>query len=95
MRRKTIFPLRNIKQIIFETISFLSYRLGMFIGEFIEKNLDQIYELSYINFSPADVRFVDKSRAKINRSLVYSGFSMVGALILGITCSWVAGKFLL
>lgn len=71
-------------------LSFIFYRIGLFIGEIVEKSLGQIYEISYINFTPADERFVEKSRAKVVRSGIYSGVSLFMAFVIGIASSIAA-----
>lgn len=84
--------LRETAEFILYSIltSFIFYRIGLFIGEIAAKNLGQIYEISYINFTPADERLVEKSRAKVFRSGIYSGASLFVAFVIGIASSIVA-----
>lgn len=70
--------------------SFIFYRIGLFIGEIARENLSQVYEISYINFTPADERLVEKSRAKVVKSCIYSGASIFMAFFIGVTSSIVA-----
>lgn len=70
--------------------SFIFYRIGLSIGEVANKNLGQVYEISYIHFTPADERLVEKSRAKVVRSGIYSGASIFMAFLIGIASSIVA-----
>jgi hypothetical protein len=84
--------LRETAEFILYSIltSFVFYRIGLFIGENAAKNLGQIYEISYINFTPADERLVEKSRAKVFRSGIYTGASLFMAFVIGIASSIVA-----
>ncbi|MGZ8892964.1 MAG: hypothetical protein ACXW1R_08580 [Halobacteriota archaeon] len=84
--------LRETAEFILYSIltSFVFYRIGLFIGEIAEKNLGQVYEISYINFTPADERLVEKSREKVVRSMFYSGASLFMAFAISISSSIVA-----
>lgn len=84
--------LRETAEFILYSIlsSFVFYRIGLFIGEIAERNLGQIYEISYINFTPADERLVEKSRAKVIWSGIYSAISLFIAFLIGIASSIVA-----
>ena len=96
MYSKELLPagvgLRETAEFILYSIlgSFISYRLGLFIGEITKQNLSQVYEISYINFTPADERLVEKSQGKIVRSVIYSGVSILIAFLIGIASSIVA-----
>lgn len=74
--------------------SFVFYRIGLFIGEIVEKNLGQVYEFSYINFTPADERLLEKSREKVEKNIINSGISLFMAFVIG-TASSIAATFLL
>lgn len=70
--------------------AYLSIRLGLFTGKRAEIALDSIYEQSYINFSGADDNFVKKSSTKIRKSKIKALLSLVGTIIVGISCSLIA-----
>lgn len=70
--------------------AFLTLRFGRYIGSKAEKNIDEIYELSYIHFSSADERLVGESKAKIARSVMKSAGAVLAAFIIGIASSIVA-----
>ncbi|MDP1770936.1 MAG: hypothetical protein Q8L15_01530 [Methylobacter sp.] len=73
---------------------FIFYRIGLYIGEFTNRNFSQVYEISYINFTPADTNLIDKSKASIKKSIFYSAASLVLAVLIGIISSIAATQLL-
>ncbi len=70
--------------------AFLSYRLGKYLGHKAERNIDSIYEHSYINFSSADEDFVSNSLSKIKKSYLKAISYITVTIILGIIGSTLA-----
>jgi hypothetical protein len=71
-------------------VAFIMYRLGIYFGRKTERNVDNIYEPSYINFSGSDENFVKESCVKIKSSRTKAVLSIVGALCVGIIGSLLA-----
>ncbi|MDO6508715.1 hypothetical protein Q4506_17075 [Colwellia sp. 4_MG-2023] len=69
---------------------FVTFQLGSYLGKKAERNLDSIYEQSYINFSGADENFVNISTTKIKNSRNRVLASLIGTLILGAGGSLLA-----
>lgn len=84
LKTATLFSLGSV------LIAYLSIRFGVFFGKRIERNLDNIYEQSYINFSGADECFVSASATKIKKSKVKAGVNLLASIVLAISCSLIA-----
>jgi len=69
---------------------FITFQLGSYLGKKAERNLDSIYEQSYISFSGADETFVKNSATKIKNSRSRVFLSLIGTLVLGAGGSLLA-----
>lgn len=69
--------------------SFIFYRLGSFLGDKTEQNINNIYEQSYINFSVADKNYLAKSSSRIRTNKIRAIISTVFALTLGVASSLI------
>jgi len=70
--------------------NFLLFKIGLFIGRRAERNLDQTYQMSYINFSGADVKLAKDSTKSVQGSVIKSFVYVLGSVVLGVISSGIA-----
>jgi len=81
--------------LLISALSMLAaYRVGKYLGQKAESNLDSIYEQSYISFSGADENFVSASTLKIKNSRNKVVFAIIGTLIIGVFGSLIANQLI-
>ncbi|EKF9881373.1 hypothetical protein FXE82_16745 [Vibrio cholerae] len=88
------YVLRTIVLFVLASIlfSFVSYKLGSYLGSIAGSNIDNTYEKSYICISNSDTNLVTKATKNISKSLRKSVISIVVTVVLGVASSLIANS---
>lgn len=70
--------------------AYLALQLGIFLGRVIERNIDMMYEISYISFSQADTKLVKTSKAYNLKNIAKGGVALLAAFAVGVASSIAA-----
>ncbi len=71
--------------------NFLLWKIGGVAGSKAENHLDQLYEVSYINFSAADTKLANECSNSRKRNMLLGGVYLIGTFLIGVLASGVAG----
>lgn len=70
--------------------NFLMWKIGSHAGKRSEKHLNQLYEISYINFSNADKRLAAECGATRKKNVLLGFLYVAGTFIVGVLASGVS-----
>lgn len=71
---------------------FLMHRIGLSLGRIAERNLDSLYESSYINLSKSDEELARGSARAKRRAIVKSSISLTITFLFGVVASLIANN---
>jgi len=70
--------------------NFIIWKAGRAMGRKSESHLNQLYDISYINFSGADKNLAQSSSVSKRNSTLLSAFYLVGTIVVGVISSSLA-----
>lgn len=70
--------------------AYLAIQMGDFLGRIIERNIDMIYEISYICLSQADTNLVENSKAYNTKNIIKGISALAAAFLVGVASSVAA-----
>ncbi|MBD3667598.1 MAG: hypothetical protein HUJ16_06530 [Kangiella sp.] len=71
--------------------NFLLWKIGIFTGHRTQNHFNQLYEVSYIEFSGADKTFAKQCKITKRNNTFFSIGYVVSTLLIGVLASGVAG----
>lgn len=70
--------------------NFLLWKIGSYAGSKSEIHLNQLYEVSYINFSSADKKLAAECNATRKRNVLLGALYFAGTFVVGVLASGLA-----
>lgn len=74
--------------------NFLLFKLGKLVGYKAERYIDQIYQISYIRFSGADLRLVKNSKVEVRKNIIKSLGYILFTVLIGVASNWISKHIL-
>lgn len=70
--------------------NFILWKIGSYAGKKSEAHLNQLYEVSYINFSSADRKFASECKSTRSKNILLGSLYVAGTFLVGVLASGVA-----